>query len=120
MSESNLGVGGTAGRLAAEFDWKVPVVGTVTCRVGELETAARRQREEVQAFGEPQPSEREERTPGAFTEASGSVFFFFFMFPSAAWALGTVAQLGPPVRRSHHRDDRMSIGIQGLVPRSGE
>lgn len=82
MSESNLGVGGTAGQPAAEFDWKVPVVGTVTCRVGELETAARRQREEVQAFGEPQPSEREERTPGAFTEASGSVFFFHVAFSS--------------------------------------
>lgn len=81
-------------------------MGTVTCGLGELETAARRQREEEQAFGGA-PAFREERTPGAFREASVS----FFTSPSAAWALGTTAQLGPPVRRPHHRDSGVSMGL---------
>lgn len=89
--------------LAVEFGCEVPVLGTVTCRLGELETAARRQREEEQAFGELLPSER---TPGAVREASVS----FFTSPSAAWTLRTTAQLGPPVWRPHHRDSGMSMG----------
>lgn len=88
--------------LAVEFGWEVPVLGTVTCRLGELETAARRQREEEQAFGELLPSER---TPGAFREASVS----FFTSPSAAWTPRTTAQLGPPVWRPHHRDSGVSM-----------
>lgn len=76
-------LGGTSGLVAVEFGWEGPALGTLTCRMGELETAARSQREEVQAFGKLQPSE--EGMPGAFREASGSVFF---TLPAAAWALG--------------------------------
>ena len=51
-------------------------MGTATCRLGELEIAARRQREEEQAFGELLPSER---TPGAVSEAC---FVFHIAFSS--------------------------------------
>lgn len=64
---------GTADPLAAEFGWEVPVLETVTCRVGEPETAARRQREEVQAFGALLPSETRERQG----PSERQVFWFF-------------------------------------------
>lgn len=79
-------------------------MGTVTCGLGELDSSQEAERGRTSIWGA--PAFREERTPGAFREASVS----FFTSPSAAWALGTTAQLGPPVRRPHHRDSGVSMG----------
>lgn len=98
-------LGGTAGPLAVEFGWEGPALGTVTCRMGELETAARSQRErKYRHLGSSslQRRERQERS-----ERHLVLFFSHCLQQLGHWG---DSPAGSPCQEDLPRDNRLSIG----------